>query len=92
MNIITAKEAREKSDYYVNDSINPTVDYVMQAIKDSYNYGCNYVTFYSFVPIIYFETMKSDNFVKFIKSLGYNYKFTMKKLYGEYEEEITISW
>ena len=92
MNIITAKEAREKTDHYISYSIQPTVEYVMEEIKDSCNSGNNSISFYKYIPSVYFENMKSAEFIEFMKKLGYKYNYVEKEYLGNYSEEIIISW
>lgn len=93
MEIITAEQAREITSNYIPFEIKRAIEYVMSQIKDSANDGNNSVVFSDyFTPCGDYETIKSKEFVKYIKSLGYTYAFEEKEKWGEYSERVIISW
>lgn len=93
MNIITAKQAREITNNYIPDRIKKTLSYVMSEIKNSADYGSNSVDFSDyFTPCADYEIIKSNEFIEYIKSIGYTYTINSKERWGEYSEKIIISW
>lgn len=92
MNIITAKEARRQTERYVSRFIEPTVDYVMKTIEETSHIGVSFVVFSHNSSTPYFESMKTDEFAKFMKKFGYKYDYTTQEYRGKHEEEIKISW
>lgn len=93
MDIITAEQAREITNSYIPYEIKSTMEYVMEDIKDSANYGNDMTEFHdSLTPCTYLEVIKSDKFKKYIESLGYKYKFNSEEKWGCYSEWVTISW
>lgn len=93
MNVITAKEAREIANQYVPYEIKSTLEYVMKDIEETAKYGGTQIEFRDILtPCAYFETIKSNEFKKYIESLGYKYEFNSKETWGFYSEWVTISW
>lgn len=93
MNVITAKEAREIANQYVPYEIKSTLEYVMEDIEKTVKYGGTQIEFCDILtPYAYLETIKSNEFKKYIESLGYKYEFNSKKTWDFYSEWVTISW
>lgn len=93
MEIITAKEAREIAENYVPYEIEPTVEYVMEKIKDYAGTGSKEINFnYNCVPCLYWDEMKTEKFESFMKKHGYSYEYIEEENWYCTSEEIKISW
>jgi len=96
MNVITAKEARKIANRYAPHKMENALKYVMYDIKETAKLGRNTTEFRdTLTPRTYFQTIKSEEFKKYIESLGYKYEFNSKETWetwGLYSEWVTISW
>lgn len=93
MNVITAEEARKIANQYVPYEMKNALEYVMDDIKETAKWGSNATEFRdTLTPCAYLETIKSEEFKKYIESLGYKYEFNSKEKWGIYSEWVIISW
>lgn len=93
INIITAERARKIAKEYIPYEIKSAMEYVMNYIRDSAEYGSSSTTFSkNSTPCIYYDTIKSEKFKEYIEKLGYHHSFSSEELWGCYSEWVTISW